>query len=232
MSAAKRLADGGYKAVFFDLDGTLVDTAPDMVAALQELQRALDVEPIDYAFGRNYVSNGALGLLRVGFPHLPEHDRKALVGDYVDRYARMLCDRTTVFSGLEAALDALDAGARPWGVVTNKPERLTNPLMEALNLSERSVATVSGDTLTLRKPDPAPLLHACELAGLAAADCIYVGDAARDIEAGQRAGMATVAAAYGYIATDDDPNAWNPDLIATDTDDLTQILLKAVNLVA
>ncbi len=232
MSTSDRLTAGSYKAVFFDLDGTLVDTAPDMVTALQQMQRALDVEPVEYEFGRNHVSNGALGLLRIGFPDLPEHERQELVGDYVDRYAGMLCDRTSVFPGLDPALDALDAGALPWGVVTNKPERLTNPLLQALDLFERSAATVSGDTLPQRKPDPAPLLHACALAGVAAIDCIYVGDAARDIEAGKRAGMATIAAAYGYIADDDDPRNWNPDLIATDTDNLTQILLKAVNLVA
>lgn len=232
MSARDRLTAGDYKAVFFDLDGTLADTAPDMVTALQEMQRALDVDPVEYDFGRNHVSNGALGLLRIGFPELTEDERQGLLCDYVDRYSRMLCERTSVFPGLEAALDAFDAGARPWGVVTNKPQHLTNPLMQALDLFERSAATVSGDTLPQRKPDPAPLLHACEIAGVAASDCIYVGDAARDIEAGRRAGMATVAAAYGYILEDDDPGRWNPDLIATDTDKLTQILLKAVNLVA
>ena len=232
MNKRDRLDAGKYKAVFFDLDGTLVDTAPDMVTALQEMQRALDVEPVEYDFGRNHVSNGAMGLLKIGFPDLPDQERQNLICDYVDRYSRMLCERTIVFPGLEAALDALDAGALPWGVVTNKPQHLTNPLMQALDLSERSAATVSGDTLPQRKPDPAPLLHACHLAGVAAIDCIYVGDAARDIEAGRRAGMATVAAAYGYIVDDDDPASWNPDLIATDTDNLTQILLKAVNLVA
>jgi phosphoglycolate phosphatase len=114
--------------------------------------------------------------------------------------------------------------------VTNKPAYLTDSLLDGLALAARSACTVSGDTLPQRKPDPAPLLHACEIAGLLPQNTIYIGDASRDIEAGQNAGMATIAAAYGYITPDDDPRSWGADRVACDTGELAQILLKAVNL--
>ena len=226
----KRLDGGGYGAVLFDLDGTLVDTAPDMVTALQEMQRAHGYAPIDYALGRANVSNGAMGLLRVGFPNIDEDGRSAMICEYIERYKDRLCEETTVFGGLDRLLESLDAAGCPWGVVTNKPGHLTDSLLDSLALAARSACTVSGDTLPQRKPDPAPLLHACELAGLLPQNTVYVGDASRDIQAGQNAGMATVAAAYGYVTPDDDPQRWGADLVAADTAELAQILLKAVNL--
>lgn len=224
------VANGDYRAVLFDLDGTLVDTAPDMVTALQDLQRQHGVEPVSYEYGRSHVSNGALGLLRIGFPELPDTGREALLCDYVSRYAENLCVETTVFAGVDTLLNLLETGERPWGVVTNKPAHLTDPLMAALALADRSAATVSGDTLPTRKPDPQPLWHACELAGIDPARTIYIGDAARDIEAGRRAGMLTIAAAYGYITPDDDAGNWDADFIASDTTELAQIVREAVNL--
>jgi phosphoglycolate phosphatase len=149
---------------------------------------------------------------------------------YLERYALRICEASVLFAGLADLLDALDAAGLPWGVVTNKPAHLTEPLLDRLALAARSACTVSGDTLPQRKPDPAPLLHACELAGLLPQNTVYVGDASRDIQAGQNAGMATIAAAYGYITPGDDPHGWGADLVATDTAELTQILLKAVNL--
>lgn len=230
MNTAQKLQSGHYNSVLFDLDGTLLDTAPDMVAALQELQSALDYQPIDYLVGRNNVSNGAVGLLKVGFPDLSEAERMGLMCDFIDRYVRILHDKTTVFPGVDELLQKLDDGARLWGVVTNKPAHLTNPLMKGLDLYDRCAAVISGDTLESRKPDPAPLLHACDVGSIDPQRCIYVGDASRDIEAGRRAGMATVAATYGYITDDDDPLQWGADRIARDPAELTQIVLKAVNL--
>ena len=127
-------------------------------------------------------------------------------------------------------LDALDVGQIPYGIVTNKPQHLTDPLLATLGLSDRLSCCVSGDTLAQRKPDPAPLLYGCEQAGVPPHRAVYVGDAARDIEAGRAAGMNTIAAAYGYIVPGDEPASWNADAIATDTKVLAQILLKAVNL--
>ncbi len=218
------------EAVLFDLDGTLVDTAPDMVRVLQAVQRAYDREPVEYGFGRSHVSHGSMGLLRAGFPDLDDDERRAIVPEFLERYAAAVCDESALFPRLTDLLDRLDAAATPWGVVTNKPEYLTMPLLDALGILERSAVVVGGDTLPQRKPDPAPLLHASEVVGLAASDCVYIGDAERDIEAGRRAGMATIAAAYGYITDDDDPSDWNADTIAADTAELTQIVLKAVNL--
>ena len=216
--------------MFFDLDGTLIDTAPDMVGALQDLQRVLGRTPIDYELGRANVSNGAMGLLRIGFPDLDDSERQRLINDYLERYAPRVSMQTIVFPGLERLLERLDAAGCPWGVVTNKPQSLTTPLMAALGLDGRSCATVSGDTLAEKKPAPEPLWHACEIAGVDPGRSVYIGDALRDIEAGRAAGMATVAAAYGYIIDGDDPLSWGADHLAHDTADLTQIILKAVNL--
>lgn len=224
------MQDGYFDAVLFDLDGTLVDTAPDMVAVLQAMQQANDREPVDYEQGRAQVSNGAIGLLSAGFPDIEVSYGDELHLDYLERYAEAVCRESRVFSGLDALLDQLDDAGCQWGVVTNKPEHLTYPLLEALDLASRSACVVSGDSLPVRKPDPAPLLLACDIAGVDAYRSIYVGDASRDIEAGLRAGMATIAAAYGYITEDDDPREWGADIIAPDTEELVQIILKAVNL--
>jgi phosphoglycolate phosphatase len=221
---------GRCSAILFDLDGTLVDTAPDMVAVLQDLQRTHGLDPVDYELGRAYVSNGALGLLGLGFPDIEHAIGSDLHTAYLESYAEQVCEASLLFPGLADLLEALDAAGLPWGVVTNKSAHLTDALLDRLALAARSACTVSGDTLPQRKPDPAPLLHACELAGMLPQNTVYVGDASRDIQAGQNAGMATVAAAYGYIAPGDDPRNWGTDLIAADTAELTQILLKAVNL--
>jgi len=187
-----------YNAVLFDLDGTLVDTAPDMVTVLQHLQQERGIEPAAYELARSYVSNGAIGLLTLGFPDVAIEFGDDLHQEYLERYAEMICQESRIFAGLDELLDQLDDIECPWGIVTNKPEQLTEPLLIALGLAERS-------------------------------SCI-VGDAERDIEAGRRAGMATIAAGYGYITEDDDPREWDANVIATTTEELTQIVLKAVNL--
>ena len=224
------LEDGRCEAVLFDLDGTLVDTAPDMVAVLQDLQRSRNQSVVPYDVARLHVSNGAIGLLSVGFPDVDHAFGSELHLEYLERYSQRICDASIVFPDLPALLDKLDAAACPWGVVTNKPAYLTDPLLEALQLSARTACVVSGDTLAKRKPDPAPLLHACEIAGLKPQATMYIGDASRDIIAGRNAGMPTVAAAYGYVTPEDDPHRWGADRIAADTAELAQIVLKAVNL--
>ena len=203
-----------------------------MVAVLQAMQRDHDVAPVDYDLGRSNVSNGAIGLLKIGFPDRAIEFNSALHHEYLDRYEAQLCEDSTLFEGLEVLLEALEAAEHAWGIVTNKPERMTHPLLKALELDSRSAATVCGDTLPTRKPDPAPMHHACTLAGVEASRTIYVGDALRDIEAGLAAGMGTIAAAYGYVTADDDPGSWGADLIADDVHELTQMVLKAVNLEA
>lgn len=219
-----------YNAVLFDLDGTLVDTAPDMVATLHLLQREYRVNLSPYELARSNVSNGAIGLLRVGFPELEIEFGDEMHQLYLERYADNICVESRVFAGLIELLDELENLGCPWGVVTNKPEHLTLPLLAALKLADRTGCVISGDTLSVRKPDPAPLLLACDIIGVDPGSAIYIGDAGRDIEAGQRAGMATIAAGYGYITEDDDPREWDADVIATSTEELAQIVLKAVNL--
>lgn len=221
---------GNIKAVFFDLDGTLVDTAPDMVGALQDLQKSYGVEPVPYKLGRSHVSNGAVGLLTLAFPDQTITPESSLLCEFIDRYTAQVCINSVLFDGLGALLDRLDDASRVWGVVTNKPAHLTEAILEKLALAERSVCTISGDTLATRKPDPAQLLHACKLAGVTTDECIYIGDAERDIEAGRRAGIATVAAGYGYVVAEDDPRGWGADEFAANPDELVHIVLRAVNL--
>jgi phosphoglycolate phosphatase len=219
-----------FDAIFFDLDGTLIDTAPDMVATLVNIQRREGREPINFDTARSYVSHGAAGLIKLGFPDVNGREHERLRVEFLDRYEASVCDRSTVFPGLEALLDSLDGVNLPWGIVTNKPERMTHPLLRALELDHRSASTICGDTIAERKPDPAPLLLACQQSGVAPDRAIYVGDAERDIEAGRRAGMSTVSATYGYIPEHEDPGGWGADEVAADPEELAQIILKAVNL--
>ncbi len=221
-----------FEAVLFDLDGTLIDTAQDMVAVLLELLESEGRDPIAYVLARSCVSNGSAGLIQLAFPDVSDKEHERLRNEYLDRYEASVCVHSTVFDGIGPLLDQFDDIGLPWGVVTNKPSRMTKPLLAALDLDSRIACQISGDTIPERKPHPAPLLLACEQTGIAPALSVYVGDAARDIEAGQAAGMYTIAAAYGYITADDDAASWNADSIAADAQELTTMLRKGVNLVA
>ena len=223
-------ATGTFDAVLFDLDGTLVDTAPDMVAVLAGMRADRDLEPLPYDLARSHVSRGALALVRLGFPDADETSAKALHQEFLDRYEKAVCVHSALFPGLDGLLDRLEAGGRPWGIVTNKPGRMTDPLLEALGIRSRAACAISGDALPQRKPHPAPLLHASREMGVPATRMIYAGDTAGDIQAGRAAGMLTIAATYGYVTADDDPGTWEADLVATDTMELAHFLLKAVNL--
>ena len=197
--------------VLFDLDGTLVDTAPDLVAVLNRLLAEHDEAPMAYAIARNEASNGALGLIRLGFgASLAVERRESLRARFLEIYEGNLYTNSHIFIDIYAIIkDILDI--RPWGVVTNKPHALTMPLLEQLGLAKLAACIVSGDSVEQRKPHPAPLLHAAERLGLDPAECVYVGDAARDIEAGRAAGMRTVAALWGYIRPGEDPTRWAAD---------------------
>ncbi len=223
---------GKIDAVLFDLDGTLIDTAPDMVAVLTEMQQAHGLVPLPYETARANVSNGAIGLIRLAFSEAAESEFKALHREYLECYEGSVCIESRIFPDLPELLDDLDAAGLPWGIVTNKPQRMTDPLLAALGLTSRLICAISGDTLPQRKPDPAPLLLGCKQAGTAPQRTVYVGDAARDIQAGRAAGMITIAAAYGYIVPGDEPDSWNADAIAANTKELAKMLLKAVNLEA
>ena len=232
MSNGGLLKPGSYDAVFFDLDGTLVDTAPDMVAILQQMMETHGLPEVPYEVARNNVSHGAVGLLKLGFPDEDATYLGPLHREYLQHYARSLCIRTKIFSPLGELLELFNDHGVKWGVVTNKPEGMTVPLMEQLGIASSAACIVGGDTLEKRKPHPAPMFHAAEQAAVHPARVIYVGDAERDIEAGKAAGMATVSVGYGYITAEDDPTSWGADVFAADTMQLFDILKTAVELPA
>lgn len=202
---------GGLSAVLFDLDGTLLDTAPDMVAALNELRREESATAIPFEVARDHVSNGVLGLIRLAFGELPDGERGRLQLRFIDIYAQRLARETRLFAGMDRVLAMIEAAGVPWGVVTNKPGRLTEPLLATLALRSRCATVVSGDTTPERKPHPQPLRHALAEIGADARAAVYVGDAERDVTAARAAGMLTVAALYGYIPPGEEPHAWGAD---------------------
>ena len=209
-------------AIIFDLDGTLVDTAPDLVAVLNRLLREGGRPRMPYAIARNEASNGAAGLLRLGLGPGAAGDVERLRPRFLEIYAGNIMDRSRLFIGLD---DIDEIGSRfELGIVTNKPDAFTKPLLAALDLTRRFACVVSGDRLPQRKPDPAPLKLAASELGLPAKRCVYVGDAPRDIEAGRAAGMATIAAAYGYIRPSEDPYGWGADAVIRRPADLDDAL--------
>ena len=210
-------------AVFFDLDGTLIDSAPDLVVAMSRLRAELGEPAVDVSTIGHVVSKGGRAMLRRGFPGADEARIELLLPRFLDLYAEAIATHTRTYPGIDDVLAAFEERGIRWGVVTNKPGRLARAVMAALALDARCAALVSGDCLPLRKPDPAPLLHACALAGVDAAHSIYVGDDARDVEAGKRAGMATVAAAWGYL-DGEDAASWGADRVAATPVDLLPVL--------
>lgn len=199
------------RAVLFDLDGTLLDTAPDMIAALNALRAEESRAPLPYALARTQVSHGSTGLLRLAFPELAGDDFERMRERYLSLYKSRLTQETSLFEGCATVLDALARQGILWGVVTNKPAFLTEPLLAALGLAQRAGCIVSGDTLTERKPHPAPLLHAARQLALPPQQCIYVGDAERDVQSARAAGMSVLLALYGYLGPEDKPDIWQPD---------------------
>lgn len=195
-------------AVLFDLDGTLLDTAPDMVTALNSLRREERLTPLPFAQAREFVSHGATALVRLGFPDVSEPQFSTLRDRFLDLYSNGLAIETRLYEGLAGALDRLDEKGIAWGVVTNKPRRFTEPLLDKLALLERARAVVSGDTLAERKPHPAPLLHAARGMGVTPSACLYIGDAERDVLAARAANMRAAVALFGYISATERPFEW------------------------
>ncbi|HPF26905.1 MAG TPA: phosphoglycolate phosphatase [Steroidobacteraceae bacterium] len=198
-------------AVLFDLDGTLLDTAPDMGAALNALLQEEGQRALPAAVIRPHVSHGAKALVTLGFGVRDgdagsEFERRRL--RFLALYSDCLRSATAPFEGIEVVLAALESSGRPWGIVTNKPGWLTEPLLASLGLDRRAACVVSGDTLAERKPHPRPLLHAADVIGITPARCLYVGDAERDMQAAAAAGMRAVVARYGYLGPGDDFAAW------------------------
>jgi phosphoglycolate phosphatase len=200
------------RAVLFDLDGTLADTAGDLAAAVNRVRadRGLKALPLDAL--RPHASHGARGLLGASFGVTKDSpDFEALRDAFLDYYAAALCEHTKLFAGADAVLSEIERRRLRWGIVTNKASRFTLPLLERLALAPRAGAIICGDTTAQTKPHPAPLIAAAAALSLATTDCVYVGDAERDITAGQAAGMKTLVALYGYLGADDSPEAWPAD---------------------
>ena len=204
--------NSNIRCVLFDLDGTLVDTAPDLAYALNQTLISHGREPLPFEMIRPRVSLGGVALVKLGF-NLDESDPGfiSLRNEFLALYRDNLSHHSRLFPGMEQVLLRLEQMQACWGIVTNKPAWLTNPLMQALHLDTRTACIVSGDTLEQRKPHPAPLLHACKLLQCEPGETLYVGDARRDIEAGANAGVTTLIAAYGYIDTTENPQNWGAD---------------------
>ena len=213
-------------ALLVDLDGTLIDTAPDMVAALERLCQREGRPAPNRELARNAVSNGSIALLNIGFGEAETSARRdellpAFLADYT---ANVASSGSALFGGWEAVLAHAEANAIPWGIVTNKPEAISRRLLAELELDTRCGSLIGGDTLPVRKPDPAPLFAAAVELGIAPGNAIYVGDHKRDIDAGRAAGMLTVAASWGYIVGNDSADDWHADHVATTPDDILALL--------
>ena len=211
--------------VLFDLDGTLLDSAPDLAAALQQLCAEQGRAMPAYAIVREVVSHGASAVIRSAWPDAGAEAIAALLPRFLAIYGKDLAARTRPFAGIEPLLAALDRAGTPWGIVTNKIAALTLPLLDRLGLATRAAAIVAGDTLALKKPDPAPVLHACALAGIAPRSSLFVGDDRRDVEAGRAAGLFTVAAAWGYLGGED-PAGWEADAVVATPQELAALLRR------
>tara|TARA_Y100001935_G_C17141666_1_gene425883 strand:- start:6 stop:680 length:675 start_codon:yes stop_codon:yes gene_type:complete len=202
------------KAVLFDLDGTLADTAPDLAFALNQTLQYFDQPTLPFNKIRPVVSHGGMALIKLGFniePHSSDFEEKRQF--LLDVYLKNLCRETKLFEGMEEVLTFLKSQSIAWGIVTNKPEWLTNPLMKAMGLEKRTLAIVSGDTCNEKKPHPEPVLYACKLLNVTAKETWFVGDASRDMDAGRAAGCKTIGASFGYIHPEDPIENWDSDLI-------------------
>ncbi|OJT00037.1 HAD family hydrolase [Marinobacter nauticus] len=212
-------------AVLFDLDGTLIDTAPDFIRCLNILRQQHKLEALPAEHIRRSVSNGARAMIRVGFGLEPEHpDYLEKHTAFLDLYEAGIAIETTLFEGMDELLLDLESRSIPWGIVTNKPARFAIPLIEALGLAERCATLICPDHVTERKPHPEPLFLACREIGAEPKQAIYVGDHERDIEAGRNAGMRTIAARYGYIEQPESVDLWQADIIVDTVSDLAKLL--------
>ncbi len=207
--------------IIFDLDGTLVDTAPDLAYALNLQRERYGLQALPLSEIRPYASHGSKGLLSVGFNLSPEDARFAdMRQEYLDLYDQVFTRSPVLFNGIEVVLGKMESKKMPWGIVTNKPRRFSEPLIRALQLHERVSCLVCGDDAPHAKPHPDTLLLACKMTGVSPLDCIYVGDAERDVQAGRAAGMKTVVALFGYIDVTDKPQEWGADAMIAEPGEL------------
>lgn len=212
-------------AVFLDLDGTLLDTAPDLKNAINEVLQRHGREPVDEHQFRNYVFGGSVTMLSYGFNIEPEHpDFDAIREEFLDIYHQNIAIETTLFDGMEDLLDFLEEELIPWGIITNKPAWLTDPLLQSFGLDQRSSCIISGDTLDVRKPHPDPLLYACQLLGCDPQSTVYIGDTEDDISAARAAGMQPIGVRYGYHSLDSVPTSWDTDTLVDHPHEIIELV--------
>jgi phosphoglycolate phosphatase len=216
------------QCVLFDLDGTLLDTAPDLARALNRLRHEWSMAELPLSAIRPMVSKGTPGLLKAGFDICSDDPLfETLRPRFLELYANDIASQTTLFGGMGDVLNWLEARSLPWGIVTNKPGWLTKTLLEVMGLSKRPACVICGDTLVQRKPDPAPLLYGSQLVGVKPQFCWYIGDAEADIIAGNRARMVTAVASFGYIGAEEKPEQWQANHIVTSPSELLNCLKEA-----
>ncbi|CAG1014350.1 N-acetyl-D-muramate 6-phosphate phosphatase [Burkholderiaceae bacterium] len=214
-----------FEAVLFDLDGTLIDSAPDLAGAANELRAAHGLPALPYECFRPMVGSGARGMVGVAFDVGPQHERFAeLRDDFLRRYEQRMTHETRVFDAVIPVLEVLERTRRPWGIVTNKAARFTDPLIRSLGLHPRAAAVVAGDTTPHSKPHPAPLIEAARRLGCEPSQCIYIGDDVRDVQAGLAAGMTTVVAGWGYLGNGEPIESWGAQYIARTPAELLNLL--------
>jgi phosphoglycolate phosphatase len=222
------MADPRFAAVLFDLDGTLVDSAPDLAGSANDLRQARGLPPLPYQSLRPFVGTGARGMVGAAFGVQPgDTDFEALRDAFLLRYEQRLLDQSRRFDGVTELLAAIEAAGLRWGIVTNKIERYALPIVAGLELNRPGAVLVAGDTTPHAKPHPEPLFEAARRLGLQPSQCAYVGDDRRDIEAGRAAGMVTVAAAWGYLGMGERVEDWAADAIVEQPADLMRWLALA-----
>ena len=216
-------------AVLFDMDGTLLDTAPDFIAVCQAMRAERGLPPVNDQQVRDVVSGGARAMVSATFglqPEAPEFE--ALRLEFLERYQQGCAVHTRLYDGMEALLRDIEKAGLAWGVVTNKPVRFAEPIMQQLKLAERSRVLICPDHVTRSKPDPEPLVLACKTLGVDPSRVLFVGDDLRDIESGRDAGTKTAAVRYGYIHPEDNPNNWGADVVVSHPEELREVLDRAL----
>ncbi len=208
--------------VLFDLDGTLVDTAPDLIACLNKALVFHQLPEMNPETIKPFISYGALAMIQYSTHDIDDKIQQSILDTMLDFYQANIAEYSRFFSGIDNTLNTIESLGLKWGIVTNKRERFTHPLVQALALEARAACIISGDTTAHSKPHPEPMLTACTRANVLPEQCVYIGDAIHDISAGKSANMKTLAAVYGYLKPDDEPEQWGADAIINSPAHLTE----------
>ena len=216
-----------FKALLFDLDGTLVDTAPDFITAVKKQLEIRGGQLLDGDIVRTSVTHGSIGIIESVYDIKQDDPQfESLKEEFLELYLGNIAEKSQLFDGLQSVLENCKKHSIPWGIITNKPLKYTQPLLEALGMEKQSATTICPDHVAQPKPDPEGLLLACSEINLAPADCIYVGDHIRAIQAGKSAGMRTLAAGWGYIEENENISQWQADWVVTESKDLNALLFN------